>query len=418
MKKSSASVRNENEKADPVRPSDKNAKASSRILVVTGIIAGVVILAACAALVLYFNKPGGEVPSSEPSSDVSSSDTTDLSPVTAASSSSGRVRNSDPSQLKAIDARAPYVLDKRNITLDIAKGQKMGMDVLDGVLSFIDDYDSEPVVTYTGDVNDKVAGTYPITVKITDWAGNAVTLDLKVKVWDSTGYTPPTGETTTEAPPKYYKFKDFVADYGPRGTMVGIDVSKWQGDIDFNKVKAAGCEFVIMRCGVYYEKEFKLDPTFKTNYANAKAAGLKVGIYYASTDATPDEVRDNANKLIDALNGDKLDFPVTFDWENFGHIQRYKISLNDLSNLYDVFEETCKARGYETMLYASKYYLTEIWKPADSVTVWLAQYSKKITYKGTFYMWQVSDCGKIDGIDGPVDMDILMPEGGGHGPQD
>ncbi len=412
MKKSSASVRNENVKADPVRPSDKNAKASSRILVVTGIIAGVVILAACAALVLYFNKPGGEVPSSEPSSDVSSSDTTDLSPVTAASSSSGRVRNSDPSQLKAIDARAPYVLDKRNITLDIAKGQKMGMDVLDGVLSYIDDYDSEPVVTYTGDVNDKVAGTYPITVKITDWAGNAVTLDLKVKVWDSTGYTPPTGETTTEAPPKYYKFKDFVADYGPRGTMVGIDVSKWQGNIDFNKVKAAGCEFVIMRCGVYYEKEFKLDPTFKTNYANAKAAGLKVGIYYASTDATPDEVRDNANKLIDALNGDKLDFPVTFDWENFGHIQRYKISLNDLSNLYDVFEETCKARGYETMLYASKYYLTEIWKPADSVTVWLAQYNKKVTYTGSFYMWQVSDCGKIDGIDGPVDMDILMPEGG------
>jgi GH25 family lysozyme M1 (1,4-beta-N-acetylmuramidase) len=412
VKKSSASVRNENVKADPVRPSDKNAKASSRILVVTGIIAGVVILAACAALVLYFNKPGGEVPSSEPSSDVSSSDTTDLSPVTAASSSSGRVRNSDPSQLKAIDARAPYVLDKRNITLDIAKGQKMGMDVLDGVLSYIDDYDSEPVVTYTGDVNDKVAGTYPITVKITDWAGNAVTLDLKVKVWDSTGYTPPTGETTTEAPPKYYKFKDFVADYGPRGTMVGIDVSKWQGNIDFNKVKAAGCEFVIMRCGVYYEKEFKLDPTFKTNYANAKAAGLKVGIYYASTDATPDEVRDNANKLIDALNGDKLDFPVTFDWENFGHIQRYKISLNDLSNLYDVFEETCKARGYETMLYASKYYLTEIWKPADSVTVWLAQYNKKVTYTGSFYMWQVSDCGKIDGIDGPVDMDILMPEGG------
>ena len=412
MKKSSASVRNENVKADPVRPSDKNAKASSRILVVTGIIAGVVILAACSALVLYFNKPGGEVPSSEPSSDVSSSDTTDLSPVTAASSSSGRVRNSDPSQLKAIDARAPYVLDKRNITLDIAKGQKMGMDVLDGVLSYIDDYDSEPVVTYTGDVNDKVAGTYPITVKITDWAGNAVTLDLKVKVWDSTGYTPPTGETTTEAPPKYYKFKDFVADYGPRGTMVGIDVSKWQGNIDFNKVKAAGCEFVIMRCGVYYEKEFKLDPTFKTNYANAKAAGLKVGIYYASTDATPDEVRDNANKLIDALNGDKLDFPVTFDWENFGHIQRYKISLNDLSNLYDVFEETCKARGYETMLYASKYYLTEIWKPADSVTVWLAQYNKKVTYTGSFYMWQVSDCGKIDGIDGPVDMDILMPEGG------
>ncbi|MBO4604364.1 MAG: hypothetical protein J5657_03585 [Clostridiales bacterium] len=412
MKKSSASVRNETVKADPVRPSDKNAKASSRILVVTGIIAGVVILAACAALVLYFNKPGGEVPSSEPSSDVSSSDTTDLSPVTAASSSSGRVRNSDPSQLKAIDARAPYVLDKRNITLDIAKGQKMGMDVLDGVLSYIDDYDSEPVVTYTGDVNDKVAGTYPITVKITDWAGNAVTLDLKVKVWDSTGYTPPTGETTTEAPPKYYKFNDFVADYGPRGTMVGIDVSKWQGDIDFNKVKAAGCEFVIMRCGVYYEKEFKLDPTFKTNYANAKAAGLKVGIYYASTDATPDEVRDNANKLIDALNGDKLDFPVTFDWENFGHIQRYKISLNDLSNLYDVFEETCKGRGYETMLYASKYYLTEIWKPADSVTVWLAQYNKKVTYTGSFYMWQVSDCGKIDGIDGPVDMDILMPEGG------
>ena len=164
-----------------------------------------------------------------------------------------------------------------------------------------------------------------------------------------------------------------------------------------------------MRCGVYYEKEFKLDPTFEKNYANAKAAGLKVGIYYASTDATPEEVKDNANKLIDALNGDKLDFPITFDWENFGHIQRYKVSLNELCNLYDVFEEACNDRGYDTMLYASKYYLTEIWKPADSVTVWLAQYSKKVTYTGSYYMWQVSDCGKIDGIAGPVDMDILMP---------
>ncbi|MBO4579440.1 MAG: hypothetical protein J5715_04735 [Clostridiales bacterium] len=410
MKKSQASVDKEKAKTADIKPSDKNAKASAKILLVTGIIAGVVILATMAALILYFRDPSDDIETTAAlSSDITTSSPTELTAFTAANQNGGRKRNMDPAQLKSLDAKAPYILDKKNVTLDIAKSEKMSLDALDGVLSYIDDYDSNPVVTYTGDVNDKAVGTYPITVKITDWAGNAVSLDLKVKVWDSTGYTPPTTESTKEVEPNYYQFDKFVSDYGPRGTMVGIDVSKWQGDIDFNKVKAAGCEFVIMRCGVYYEKEFKLDPTFEKNYANAKAAGLKVGIYYASTDATPEEVKTNANKLIDALNGDKLDFPLTFDWENFGHIQRYKMSLNELCNLYDVFEEACNERGYETMLYASKYYLTEIWKPADSVRVWLAQYSKKVTYTGSYYMWQVSDCGMIDGISGPVDMDILMP---------
>ncbi|MBO4459295.1 MAG: hypothetical protein J5778_01410 [Clostridiales bacterium] len=410
MKKSQASVDKEKAKAEDRKSSDKNAKTSAKILVVTGVIAGFVILATVAALILYLRNSSDPVETTDASlSSTTTTSPTELTAVTVADQDGGRKRNMDPEQLKALDAKAPYILDKKNLTLDIAKSEKMGLDALDGVLSYIDDYDSNPVVTYTGDVNDKAVGSYPITVKITDWAGNAVSLDLTVKVWDSTGYTPPTTESTKEVEPNYYHFDKFVSDYGPRGTMVGIDVSKWQGDIDFNKVKAAGCEFVIMRCGVYYEKEFKLDPTFEKNYANAKAAGLKVGIYYASTDATPEEVKENANKLIDALNGDKLDFPLTFDWENFGHIQRYKMSLNELCNLYDVFEEACNERGYETMLYASKYYLTEIWKPADSVTVWLAQYSKKVTYTGSYYMWQVSDCGKIDGISGPVDMDILMP---------
>lgn len=403
------------DKSKPQARDSKKKPAKGRggigILVATGIVAVAIVYAAVAALIIYFRDPGDDVEATTPVPESSGApEPTDLTAVTAETSGRG-TRNTDPAVLKGIDANAPYILDNKNITLDIAKGQKMDDTALDGALSYIDDYDPNPAVTYTGEVNDAASGTYPIKVTITDWAGNSVSCDIKVKVWDSTGYTPPTTQSTKEPEPKYFKFEDFVAKYGSRGTAVGIDVSKWQGNIDFNKVKAAGCDFVIMRCGVYYEKEFKLDPTFEANYANAKAAGLKVGIYYASSDATVDEVRENANKLIDALNGDKLDFPVVFDWENFGHIQRYKVSLNDLCNLYDVFEQACNERGYETMLYASKYYLTEIWKPSDSVTVWLAQYNEKITYKGSFYMWQVSDCGKIDGIDGPVDMDILMPQG-------
>ena len=282
MKKSQASDNKEKTKTEVRKPSDKNARESAKILAVTGIIAGVVILATVAALIFYFRNSGNNIETTaELSSDLTTSTTTELTAVTASDQDRGRKRNMDPEQLKALDAKAPYILDKKNLTLDIAKSEKMGLDALDGVLSYIDDYDSNPVVTYTGDVNDKAVGSYPIKVKITDWAGNAVSLDLTVKVWDSTGYTPPTTESTKEVEPNYYHFDKFVSDYGPRGTMVGIDVSKWQGDIDFNKVKAAGCEFVIMRCGVYYEKEFKLDPTFEKNYANAKAAGLKVGIYYA-----------------------------------------------------------------------------------------------------------------------------------------
>jgi len=398
----------------PVRDAGKKKPAGRGgvgLLVVLGIVAVGIVYAAVAALILYFRDPGDDVEATTPAPVTASSEGSwDVSVVTA-ETSSGNTRNTDPAVLKGIDANGPYLLDHKNITLDIAKGDKFDVTSLDAGLSYIDDYDPNPTVTYTGEVNDQVSGTYPVKVTITDWAGNSTKCEINVKVWDSTGYTPPTTQSTKEPEPKYFHFEDFVAKYGSRGTAVGIDVSKWQGDIDFGKVKAAGCDFVIMRCGVYYEKEFKLDPTFEANYRNAKAAGLKVGIYYASSDATVEEVRENANKLLDAINGDKLDFPVVFDWENFGHIQRYKVSLNDLCNLYDVFDAACKERGYDTMLYASKYYLTEIWKPADSVTVWLAQYSDKITYKGSFYMWQVSDCGKIDGISGPVDMDILMPQG-------
>ena len=253
-------------------------KAGVGILIATGIVAVAVVYAAVAALIIYFRDPGEDVEATTPgaqSSEVTAP--TDLTAYIAETSATRPSRNTDPAMLKGIDANAPYILDNKNITLDIAKGQKMDDAALDGALSYIDDYDPNPTVTYTGEVNDSAAGTYPIKVTITDWAGNSVSCSINVKVWDSTGYTPPTTQSTKEPEPKYFHFEDFLAKYGSRGTAAGIDVSKWQGNIDFNKVKAAGCDFVIMRCGVYYEKEFKLDPTFEANYKNAKAAGLRSG---------------------------------------------------------------------------------------------------------------------------------------------
>jgi len=188
--------------------------------------------------------------------------------------------------------------------------------------------------------------------------------------------------------------------------MLGIDVSKWQGDIDFTKVAAAGCDFVIIRCGVVSDGQLETDKYFEQNYQNAKAAGLKVGIYYSSIDNDPEVLADRVESMLSILNGDSLNFPVAFDWERWSGIQKYKMSIRDLRNLYTVFDSVCVSMGYESMLYGSKHYLNDIWQPEAEWKIWLAHYTEQTDYTGEYYMWQQSCTGKIDGIDGAVDMDI------------
>ena len=110
---------------------------------------------------------------------------------------------------------------------------------------------------------------------------------------------------------------------------------------------------------------------------------------------------------VQKLNGVPLDLPIAFDWESFDSFQTSQIDFGTLNSLYDVFAERVEEQGYNCMLYGSKIMLEDIWEDLNTRTVWLAHFSEHTDYKWPKLLWQASDTGRIDGIAGDVDMDIL-----------
>ena len=98
--------------------------------------------------------------------------------------------------------------------------------------------------------------------------------------------------------------------------------------------------------------------------------------------------------------------PIAYDWEDFRNYNSYKLSIYEFNNLAYRFMDGIKNLGYNTSLYGSKSYLSNLWIPND-YSVWVAQYYKEVTYTGNYDMWQLTEDGKIDGIAGTVDIDVF-----------
>lgn len=277
--------------------------------------------------------------------------------------------------------------------------ERYGEFSIDDVIGYGDNADPKPSIEVKGKVKMTKTGKYPLHVKITDASGNHVETDLTVEVADSVPVYKDESPRT--------QFEDFVSANKGDGRSFGIDVSTWQGDINFDAVKKAGCEFVFIRIGYSVDGKIEPDSHFEENYENARAAGLKTGIYLYSYDNTKDEVRSSADQIIEMLGDNAPDLPVVFDWEDFGRFQTYKMSFAGLNGLYDAFEDQLKSAGYECMLYGNKNSLEKVWENTDTRPVWLAHYTDKTDYKGPYVVWQASQTGRIDGIEGDVDMDIL-----------
>lgn len=270
---------------------------------------------------------------------------------------------------------------------------------INNVIGYGDNADPKPQLKVDGEVDMSKNGKYPLHVTVTDASGNSIDWKLTVTVADKVPVYQDDSPRTD--------FADFVSSYKGDGRSFGIDVSVWQGDIDFEKVKKAGCEFVIIRAGYSVDGAVEEDSKFRQNYDAAKAAGLKVGVYLYSYDNTEEKVRASADWIAEQLGGDKLDLPVVFDWEDFGKFQTYEMSFTDLNSFYDAFADQLSKSGYDAMLYSSKNYLEKVWEETDTRPVWLAHYTDKTDYKGPYKMWQASQTGRIGGIDADVDMDIL-----------
>lgn len=284
-------------------------------------------------------------------------------------------------------------------------------DDLTKKVSYADNYDSKPTLKIEGDVDFENVGTYNIKYIVTDQSGNETIKNTSVVVKERPTKTETTVSNDEEEEEDFVSIEEQIENYKTASTMIGIDVSKWQGDIDFEKVKNAGVEFVILRMGVMKDKDTPLaiDNTFESNYNKAKEAGLKVGIYVYSEADTVDKAVENAKFVIDNLNGDKLDFPVCFDWENWAYFNELEINLHRLNEMYDAFTEELENAGYTTMLYASENYLNNTWLSLKDYTIWAAKYSSKmpsINAGNEYILWQNTDKGRVDGIEGNVDLDI------------
>ncbi len=298
-------------------------------------------------------------------------------------------------EYEVVDTTPPVILWKDDGVV-LKKG-----DVFDinDVIAYGDNADPSPAAKVDGSVDMNTNGKYPLRITVKDASGNKEEFTMTVKVRDSVPPGPDTSKRT--------QFADFVSEYKGGKKSCGIDISSWQGDVDFGKVKEAGCEFVMIRIGYSSEGEVTIDSKFDDNFKGARDAGLKVGVYLSSYDNNVEAVRASAEQVAEKLGGAVLDLPVAFDWEDFVHYQSYGISFAELNGLYDVFEKEMKTAGYSCMLYSSRDKLDEVWKVTDRSPVWVANYAKKRGYKGPCIMWQACSTGRIQGISGDVDFDIL-----------
>lgn len=192
--------------------------------------------------------------------------------------------------------------------------------------------------------------------------------------------------------------------------VLGIDVSKWNGSIDWNAVKNSGISYVIIRCGYRGSSTGALieDPKFRSNIQGAKAAGLKVGVYFFSQAVNEVEAVEEASMAINLVNGYGLNYPIFLDVESSGG-RGDKIDAGTRTAVCRAFCNTIQNSGYKAGVYANKTWLTS-YMNASSLTgykIWLAQYASTPSYTASKYdMWQYSSKGTVGGISGSVDMNI------------
>jgi len=213
---------------------------------------------------------------------------------------------------------------------------------------------------------------------------------------------------------KDYLTKDnfYYYDDDKYTSKMGIDVSVFQDDIDFNKVKQAGIEFVYIRLGYRgkSEGELHLDSKFNTYYKDAKKAGLLVGIYFFSQAINVKEAVDEADFVVRMARDLDLDLPIALDYEEPYASRIENLNSKQRTDNANGFIKTIKNNNYEVIVYTNQYWLNTYYNDnLIDVPIWLAQYDVEFpNIDKLYYIWQYSDVGKVDGIDTYVDLDIMF----------
>lgn len=211
-----------------------------------------------------------------------------------------------------------------------------------------------------------------------------------------------------------YKAEDFTWKDGflhCDGAVTGIDVSRFQGDVDWEQVKASGVEFVFVRLGNRNSQDGTLteDTKAKENLAGAKAAGLKIGAYFFSQAVSPEEAKEEAVLALEILGDTRLDLPLAYDWEIFSDDGRTKTVTKDvLLSCVKTFCAQVESAGYKPMVYFNLELSKTLLDPEDisEYPFWFAQYADAPELPWEMAFWQYSDRGTVPGIEGNVDLNL------------
>ena len=265
-----------------------------------------------------------------------------------------------------------------------------------------DNYDDNPKCYIEGEYDISKIGKYNVTFVGVDSSNNESRHNFVLNVRKKP-------KSSTSNNNSFVNFSDLVEKYKTDKTKMGIDISHWQGNIDFQKVKEAGVEFVYIRVGRGngIGGEYVIDKKFEKNIEGFNKVGIPVGVYFYSFANSVQDATEEAKWVLQHIKNYDVDLEIVFDWENWSSFQEFDLSFKKLTNLASSFGKVVKNKGYQAMLYSSKNYLENVWYPVD-FPVWLAHYTDNTDYSGEYKVWQLCNNGRVDGIDDNlVDIDIM-----------
>ena len=208
--------------------------------------------------------------------------------------------------------------------------------------------------------------------------------------------------------------------YQDANAATGVDVSSWQGDIDWKAVKNAGIQFAFLRVGFRGQTSggIYLDDRFEANLQGALDAGIPVGVYFYSQAVTKKEAQEEANFVLSHIRGRKITYPVAYDWEpadpeevataSTTAARTNNVSGADVTAFTKVFCEKVRSAGYQTCYYTNKSmgYDTFDLEALSDYPIWYAEYRDLPSFYYRFAIWQYTNAGRVSGIPEPVDLDI------------
>lgn len=219
----------------------------------------------------------------------------------------------------------------------------------------------------------------------------------------------PAGFVTDENGIKTY-YKD-----GEQASLRGIDLSEYQGDVDFSKIKKQGFDYVMLRIGGRgYGEDGSIyeDNMFDTYYENADKAGLKIGAYFYSQSVSVDEAIEEADSAVKFLDGRKLAFPIAYDWETIelDDARTDNVENEMISDMAVAFCDRIKEKGFKSAIYAYTYTIYKKYnlEKIKDYDLWVADYSDTPSIYYDFDMWQYTNEATIDGIEGNADLNLCF----------